>query len=234
MKVLTIIGSPRSGGNTFKAVRRIEESMVRLNKDLVFEYVELSKEKLQGCIGCYVCLLHGEDKCPLKDGRAELEQKMYDADAIIFASPVYTYNVSWVMKNFFDRFAYRCHRPDFIGKKAMVVTTTGAVGLWFVNHLMAFMVSNMGFTVIAKIGLTYDPVYEIDAFKASKEDRQLQSSVRRFVDAITTTKADKPSFMRKMVFGFQKKAFSNAPKDSADYLFWKEKGWLEKDTRYYK
>ncbi len=31
----------------------------------------------------------------------------------------------------------------------------------------------------------------------------------------------------------QRKAFKEAPRDSADYKFWKEKGWLERQTDYY-
>ena len=38
-------------------------------------------------------------------------------------------NVAAIMKNFLDRFAYTLHRPRFFDQQAMIVCTTGAVGL---------------------------------------------------------------------------------------------------------
>lgn len=42
----------------------------------------------------------------LKDDRESLEIKMKKADAVIFATLMYTYNVAWIMKNFLDCFVF--------------------------------------------------------------------------------------------------------------------------------
>ena len=111
MKIVTIMGSPRKG-NTYRAVRRIEENMKAMG-DVEFEYLWLKDASLANCKGCTVCFLKGEQRCPLKDGREEIEKRMLDADGVIFASPNYASNVSGLMKTFIDRFAYAGHRPRF-------------------------------------------------------------------------------------------------------------------------
>lgn len=233
MKVLAIVGSPRINGNTYKVIKQIEQRFAEKKNTVEFEYVQLSKTKLETCKGCYVCLEKGEENCPLKDDRENLEQKIKQADAVIFASPVYTYNVSWIMKNFLDRFAYRCHRPDFYGKKAMVVISTGAVGLVFVELMLSFMIGAMGFITCAKAGLTYAPLHERDDKKTMKETRKLNKQVDLFYSKIIDTKSIKPSFIKLLTFKMQQKAFSKAPQRSADFKFWKGKGWLEKKEDYY-
>ena len=158
---------------------------------------------------------------------------MKQADGVIFASPVYTFNVSWTMKNFLDRFAYRCHRPDFHGKKIMVVTTTGGVGLGFVATLLSLILGTMGFITCAKTGVTFSPAHEKDDEKLKWEINKLKKQTDRFYQKLKDTKPVKPSLMKLIEFVKQKQAFSKASQDSADYRFWQEKGWFEKDTRYY-
>lgn len=233
MKILAVIGSPRTNGNTYKAVKQIERELNEKNDEIEFEYVQLSKSRLEPCKGCYVCIEKGEEKCPLKDDRESLEIKMKQADAIIFGSPVYTYNVSWIMKNFLDRFAYRCHRPEYHGKKAMVVVSTGAIGLGFVAAFLSFMLGAMGFITCAKVGITFAPLHEKDEDKLKKEMNQLVRRTEMFYKKLMDTKPVKPSVVKLVAFKMQQRAFSKAPQDLADYKFWKEKGWLEKAEDYY-
>jgi multimeric flavodoxin WrbA len=54
MKILTIRGSPRKG-NTYRAVRRIEENLKAMG-DVQFEYLWLKDAGLADCKGCTVCL----------------------------------------------------------------------------------------------------------------------------------------------------------------------------------
>jgi multimeric flavodoxin WrbA len=35
-------------------------------------------------------------------------------------------NVSWLVKNFIDRFAYTHHRPKFLDKRVMIIANGGA------------------------------------------------------------------------------------------------------------
>lgn len=65
MKILVIMGSPRKG-NTYRAAKKIEESMQSMGS-VEFEYLMLKDANLSQCRGCYVCIMEGEDHCPCKD-----------------------------------------------------------------------------------------------------------------------------------------------------------------------
>jgi multimeric flavodoxin WrbA len=66
-------------------------------------------------------MARGEDKCPLQDDRAMMEQELLAANGVILSSPVHVANVSGLMKNFMDRFAYTNHRPRFHRQKVLTV-----------------------------------------------------------------------------------------------------------------
>lgn len=233
MKILAIVGSPRNNGNTYKTVQLVKERIEMLDPNIEFEIIQLSKFDLTTCNGCYVCLSKGESYCPLKDDRNLLESKLISADAVIFGTPVYTYNVSWIMKNFLDRFAYRCHRPAFHGKKSMIIVTTGAVGLGFVGWIMGLMTGSMGFITNATIKVTHAPIHEVNPKKTAKEMKRLQKRTNKFYKTIIDNRPVQPTMLKLLTFKLQQKGFGHAPKDLADYQFWKEKGWLENDCHYF-
>jgi len=124
MKILAIMGSPRGKGAGYAVVKKIEAGMKAMG-DVEFTYLFLNDADLKLCTGCYTCLAKGEEKCPLKDDRAAIEQQLLAADGVILSSPMYVLNVSWLMKNFIDRFAYTNHRPRFHGQKVLTVVNMG-------------------------------------------------------------------------------------------------------------
>ena len=126
MKILVIMGSPHKG-NTYAAAKKIEEAM-RKRSDMEFEYLMLAEANLSPCRGCFICFLKGEGSCPIDDDAAAIGEKLENADGVIFASPVFGMNVTGLMKTFIDRFSYIFHRPRFFSKKALLLSTTGALG----------------------------------------------------------------------------------------------------------
>jgi multimeric flavodoxin WrbA len=94
-----------------------------------FEYLWLSEWNLVPFRRCFTCFVKGEAHCPIKDKAPEIEQKMLASDGVIFATPVYGMNVSGLFKTFVDRLAYIFHCPRFFDQKALLLTTTGALGI---------------------------------------------------------------------------------------------------------
>jgi multimeric flavodoxin WrbA len=86
MKILVIMGSPRKG-NTYRAAKKIEESMKAMGS-VDFEYLMLKDADLSQCRGCFICFTKGEDHCPCKDDSPVIERKMHSTDGVIFATPV--------------------------------------------------------------------------------------------------------------------------------------------------
>ena len=123
MKILAICGSPRKG-NSYKALTTIREVFPLID----FEILHLIDLDFKPCKGCYTCVLKGESKCPLKDDRDKILEKIAEADGLILASPVYSHMVSALIKNLFERLGYMAHRPLFFHKFAMSMVTCSGYG----------------------------------------------------------------------------------------------------------
>ena len=120
MKILAVLGSPRKKGKGYQIVKKFEDHLKSYDS-IDFEYIFLKDINLELCRGCFICVTHGEEKCPIKDEQKNLESKMLEANGIIFCSPVYGHNVSGLMKIFIDRFSYNGHHPRFFKQKALFI-----------------------------------------------------------------------------------------------------------------
>ncbi|MGB8310330.1 MAG: flavodoxin family protein [Halobacteriota archaeon] len=236
VKVLAIMGSPRSRGNTYKLTKLVEARMKTLG-DVEFDYLFLTDINLGTCRGCRVCFEVGEDRCPAQDDRAIIADKIQSADGVIVATPVYVGNVSWLIKNFIDRFAYACHRPRFF-KNVLAIATTGAAGAWFVLLLLSMSLSFMGFKTVSKLGVACGGTYPERHLSEEGETRKkaltkkADAAAKKFYDSLDTS-PPVPGVIDMAQFLLHKAAYSKANPESCDYRYWKNHGWLEKRTYYY-
>ena len=67
------------------------------------EYIKLKDMKINPCTGCYTCWTKTPGECIIKDDMSSLRLKSRKADLVVFASPLYIFNVTGIMKNFLDR-----------------------------------------------------------------------------------------------------------------------------------
>ncbi len=229
MKILAIMGSPRKG-DSYEVVRLIEEKMKSLGS-VEFEYLFIRDAHLELCAGCCACFWKGENFCPNKDDREKIERAMYAADGIIFVSPVYVFNVTALMKNFIDRFAYRCHRPSFFDKYAMLVSNAAVIGTPQTLKALDWAVRIWGFNIINKLGVR--SLSFSSAVLRKKTEYRIGRMATRFYNAIKNKAQFSPSLFSLIGFRAQKAAFAKADKENADFIYWNEKGWLEKNVSYY-
>lgn len=231
MKILAIIGSPRKG-NTYKTVQEIEKRMKELG-EVDFEYLLLKDINLKTCLGCSQCILYGEDKCPLNDDSKNIERKIFESDGIILASPNYLCNVSSIMKNFMDRFAYCGHRPRFFHKNAMIVcTSAGPGGLNQCIKSLSYIAS-AGFNIVQKVGIM-TPFYQIAQSFQDKNNISIYKSAKKFYEVIVKDKIKKPTLMDIMKFRAIR-SFLLCKNDylPCDYEYWELKGWLGEKEYFY-
>lgn len=229
MKVLVIMGSPRKG-NTFRAAKKIEESMQSIG-NVEFEFLMLKDTGLSQCSGCLVCFGKGEDHCPHKDSAHIIEQKMHAADGVIFATPVYGMSVSALMKTFIDRFSYIFHRPRFFGKKALLLTTAGMVGNKEVLDYLKLVTGLWGFEVSSRVGIV-TPI-PIPPKEEQENNRKLEKAAHEFYNSLQK-KRRSPGYRDVLVFRGMKAFFGEFEQISpADYKYWNEKGWLKPDAKYF-
>jgi multimeric flavodoxin WrbA len=231
LKILVVMGSPRKG-NTYQACENLRSKMEQYNR-YDFEYLWLRDAMLLPCRGCYSCIRKGEHTCPNQDDAAGIGQKMAQADGIVFASPVYGMNVSGQMKNFIDRFSYIFHRPRFFGKKACLVVTTGALGQKEVIGYLDMVASVWGCNVAGKAALITPPS-GISPRRVELNNKIIGQTASGFAAALGETAQVSPGIRKVFIFHAQRAAFSNMEKESpCDYQYWKEKGWLSSNARYY-
>lgn len=170
MKLLAICGSPRKG-NTSNALKLIRDAFPGID----FEILHLIDLDFKLCKGCYTCVLKGESKCPLKDDRDLIPEKMAEADGLILASPVYSHMVSALIKNFFDRFGYLAHRPLFFHKFAMSMVTYSGYGAEEALKYMDKMLSVFGFNLAPSLELQFRPGNVPEETLAANRKKSIQA-----------------------------------------------------------
>jgi len=229
-KILVIMGSPRKG-NTFRACEELRE-ILEQELPVEFEYLWLKDVNLQPCKGCLACFSEGEARCPNRDDAPFIEQKMHNADGVVFASPVYGMNVSGQMKTFIDRLSYVFHRPRFFDKKALLLTTAGVLGNDEVLKYLDTVARIWGFEVAGKLGLvTATPV---PPYRIERNRKAIARSAGEFATALRRPVRKSPGLYDIIIFRGQRGAFSQLAEVSpADYQYWKEKGWFDRGTRYF-
>ena len=65
------------------------------------ETISLKGKELHFCKGCLVC--QKTQKCVIADDASVIVQKMYAADVLVFATPIYYYELSGQLKTLLDR-----------------------------------------------------------------------------------------------------------------------------------
>lgn len=229
MKILVIMGSPRKG-NTYHAAERIRDFMQK-RTEVEWEYVMLRDLHIEQCRGCASCIVRGEEFCPIKDDAASLEKKMQGADGVIFATPVYALQVTGLMKAFIDRHAYVCHRPRFFAKKALLLTTAGAIGNREVLDYLYQLVRIWGFDVADQVGLLVEILPE---YRRLENEQRLETAAEAFLAALRSGSPSRPGLMDVIIFHGMRASFDELKEMfPADYAYWTDKGWMEKDTRYF-
>jgi multimeric flavodoxin WrbA len=110
MNVVTLLGSPRSRGNSTTIARHIDATSAGLGAET--RIFELNKLNYRGCQGCYACKT-GHEICVLKDDLAEVLEAVGAADVVVLASPVYYGDITSQLKGFIDR-TFSFLRPDYV------------------------------------------------------------------------------------------------------------------------
>lgn len=199
-KILAIVGSPKGkAGNGYRAIQCIENEMSKLGP-VEFTYLPLNKVDLKPCLGCFACVSKGENLCPLEDDRGKIESLIEAHDGIILSSPGYVQNVSGLMKNFIDRFAYTHHRPKYFEKKVLLVANGGA-GLD--KTLSGLSLALGGPKVVGKLAVLSPPWPLKDKAK-SKNEKNTRVAAAKFYQSLKGSDLPTPSLTDLLMFKFFK------------------------------
>lgn len=98
-KIALINGSLRAGGNTDVIIKSLLDGAG--SSDVTIQKFVLRDLHLNGCKGCYHC--YKNDDCSIDDDMQGIHDAIQKCDLMIFASPLYWWGVTGLMKTFIDR-----------------------------------------------------------------------------------------------------------------------------------
>jgi multimeric flavodoxin WrbA len=146
MKVIALNGSARKNGNTAILINQVFSELEK--QDIETEMIQLSGQKIRGCIACYKCFENKDQRCSVKNDIVnDCIEKMLQADGIILASPTYFADVSAELKALIDRagLVAKANADMFmrkVGAAIVAVRRGGSVHAFdSINHF--FLISQM-------------------------------------------------------------------------------------------
>jgi multimeric flavodoxin WrbA len=235
--VTAFVGSARKNGVTYRATRRFLDDLESLG-DVRSELVFLSDCELRMCRGCKACFLRGEQFCPLHDDRDALLERMTRSDGVVLASPVYSFQVSALMKAFLDRLGFALHRPCFHGRAFTSIVVEGVWGGADVVRYLDLVGGGLGFNVVkgSRVVCRMNPntaLQPIAEAERRKMDAALAGHARRFHEQLARPPYPVPSTLQLFVFRMARTSFHlELGPEFHDHAYYRDHGWFDSDYYY--
>lgn len=118
MNILVISTSPRKGGNSETLADAFICGAEQAGNQV--EKVCLYDKTINFCKGCLACLQ--SHRCVIHDDADSIAQKMRKADVLVFATPIYYYEMCGQMKTMLDR-ANPLYNSDYMFRKVYLLAT---------------------------------------------------------------------------------------------------------------
>lgn len=118
MKIFVITGSPRKNGNS----NTLADNFIKGAEEAGHKVVRFDSafKNVHPCIACNKCGMNGE--CVFKDDFEFVRNNIIDADAVVFATPMYYFGISAQIKAVIDRF-YAINGQIHVPKKSVLILT---------------------------------------------------------------------------------------------------------------
>ena len=98
-RVVVISTSLRAGSNSDMLADKFAEGARSAGNEV--EKISLTGKNIQFCKGCFACQKLG--RCVIKDDVNDITAKVLEADVVVWATPIYYYEMSGQMKTLIDR-----------------------------------------------------------------------------------------------------------------------------------
>jgi multimeric flavodoxin WrbA len=101
VKIMTVLGSPKKGGNTAAALAMFEKLVAEGHE---VERVNIADMNFTGCQGCYSCQQNADEpSCILSDDASDVYRRILGCDAIVYAAPLYMWGFPSGIHGFMER-----------------------------------------------------------------------------------------------------------------------------------
>ena len=122
-KVLVISSSLRNNSNTETLAKQAAKGAEAAGHDV--EFVTLKNKTLNFCKGCLAC--QKTLKCVIRDDAADICEKVGRADVLIFANPIYYYELCGQLKTLLDR-CNPLYSSDYRFREVYLITASAEDG----------------------------------------------------------------------------------------------------------
>lgn len=147
MKIYAFNGSPRKNRNTARMIQALTDGIRQAAPDAEIEIIHLYDYTYTGCKSCFACKQKGSQghlHCHVPDGIHDILANAFQADGLVFASPIYFMDVSAQMKAFLERLMYPGD-ADKIIPSAMIFTMKASEEMKRKFHIDAALASTKAF-----------------------------------------------------------------------------------------
>jgi len=101
LRLLSVVGSPRKGRHTDVLAEQVGRGFAASGGTV--EKVHVGDLEIRPCQGCFACMRGLDTVCVQRDDMGALYVRLMEADALLWASPVYMWSPTAQMKLFLDR-----------------------------------------------------------------------------------------------------------------------------------
>lgn len=122
MNILIITGSAHKNGTSSYLADCFTKGAAEAGHTI--RRFDAAFKNVHPCIGCDSCQTAGTG-CVFKDDMQELNPMLLKADAVVFVSPIYYYNINAQIKTVMDRFYANNSALQGADKKALLLLTCG-------------------------------------------------------------------------------------------------------------
>ncbi|MDD3138346.1 MAG: flavodoxin family protein [Lachnospiraceae bacterium] len=126
MKITVLNGSPRANGNTGTMVQALEKGATEAGHEVTV--LHIGAKKVAGCLGCQYCFGH-EGICVQKDDMTGIWEVLNQTDLLVFATPIYWWEVTAQTKAVIDRL-YAHALVGFNFNKVALLFDSGSDGVY--------------------------------------------------------------------------------------------------------
>lgn len=126
MRIFVLNGSPRRHGNTDIMVDAFKEGAEEAGNTV--EIITLANKKIAPCCACKYCFSHG-GTCAIDDDMTAVRESLSTADMVVFASPIYWFDICAQLKLAIDRM-YAFGGCGFNFNKVAMLLNSGADGVY--------------------------------------------------------------------------------------------------------
>ena len=118
-------GSGRKNGSTSKLINAFTEATKSVGNE-VTEFF-LQKMNIHGCLNCGGCKKNA-NSCVQKDDMDQIYETFKTADIVVFASPIYFWDITGTLKTATDRLYALCNKLglDNFKRESILILTAGA------------------------------------------------------------------------------------------------------------